>query len=151
MFRSERLTLRHGFDLPRAAADCLDLFTAKGELDWIPTWRPSFIHPASGDTERGMVFTTTEADGAITTWVMTEKDPAAGRHGYVRVTPGFSAVALSVTCLPAGPAACRVEVEFVLTGLSDAGNAAQRAYAEGFAARIDGWRDLILSFFAKAA
>ena len=151
MFQSDRLTISHGFDLPRPAADCLDLFTPEGEFDWIPTWAPTFIFPASGNTECGMVFTTSEADGSVTVWTMTAKQPEAGRHAYVRVTPGLRTVALTVVCRPNDADSCHVAVEFVLTGLSEAGNAANRQFAAGFATMIDGWRDLILAYFAKAA
>lgn len=150
MFQSERLVVTHGFDLPRAAELCLPLFTPKGELAWVPDWAPHFLYPSDGTTERGMVFTTA-SDGITTTWAMTVHAPAEGRVAYVRMTPGLRAVSLSVTCRPVTPTSCTVSVSYELTGLSDAGNAANRDFAAGFATMIDGWKTLILAHFEAEA
>lgn len=150
MFQSERLSVSHGFDLPCPAADCTDLFTAKGELAWIPAWTPTFVYPPSGATERGMVFTA-ELDGIVTVWTMTAHEPENGRVAYLRVTPGLRVVELTVSWRPAGADACRIEAHYVLTGLSEAGNTANSDYAAGFATMIDGWRDWLVGYFAKMA
>src|SRR6185369_5976608 len=48
------------------------LFTPKGELLWIPTWKYTPVFPPSGETERDMVFRT---DDGATTWTLAVYDP----------------------------------------------------------------------------
>src|SRR5690242_9144126 len=48
------------------------LFTPKGELLWIPTWKYTAVYPASGETEKDMVFRT---DDGATTWALVRYEP----------------------------------------------------------------------------
>jgi hypothetical protein len=149
MFRSERYHASHSFDLPRPVDTCLPLFTAEGERDWVPDWSPTFVYPADGRTEAGMVFLTHQ-DGGITTWAMTVHEPAEGRVAYVRITPGFRVVQIRVICRPIEEGrGCRVSVAYELTGLSEAGNAAGPGFVEGFPMMIEGWRSHILAYFDR--
>jgi hypothetical protein len=150
MFEAEHINVRHAIDLPRPAATCLPLFTPKGELDWIPTWRPTFLHPADGTTTEGMVFTTPGPDGATITWIMTLNDPAHGRVRYSRVTPGLAVVTVAVTVRANGTDASIAEVGYELVGLSAEGNVANRAFADGFVAMIEDWRRMIHLYFGEA-
>jgi hypothetical protein len=49
---------RHEIVLPLPIARAFPLFTPKGEMAWVDGWAPTFLHPASGETQAGMVFTT---------------------------------------------------------------------------------------------
>lgn len=147
MFEAEHITVCHTIALPRPAATCLPLFTPKGELDWIPSWRPTFLHPADGTTTEGMVFTTPGPDGAMVAWIMTLNDPAHGRVRYSRVTPSLAVVTIAVTVRADGRDAASAEVAYDLVGLSPEGNAANRAFADGFVAMIEDWRRLIHLYF----
>lgn len=151
MFAAEHITISHTIDLPRPAATCLPLFTPKGELEWIPTWRPTFLHPADGATEEGMVFTTPAPSGATIAWIMTLNDPAHGRVRYSRVTPGVAVVTVTVTVTVRanGSDAATAEVGYELVGLSPEGNAANRAFADGFVVLIEDWRRMIHLYFGE--
>ena len=140
-FAAERVTRSHSFVVERPVARAFDLFTPEGEKAWAHGWEPNYVHPSDGRTEQGMVFTTSHG-GEDTIWMMTRHEPAAGIVEYVRVTPGSRTATVLVQFTALGDARTRVNVIYVLTGLSDAGNryiakmdeAAYRDY-------IDSWRD----------
>ena len=35
----------------------------RGEEAWVPGWKPDYLHPKTGETGRGMVFTTKDKSG----------------------------------------------------------------------------------------
>ena len=63
------------------------------------------------------------------------------------MTPGVAVVTVSVTVRPDGSDAATAEVDYALVGLSPEGNAANRAFADGFVAMIEDWRRLIHLYF----
>jgi hypothetical protein len=137
-FVAERASHRHSFLLPMAPADAIQWFTPEGERAWAEDWDPVYVHPAKGETEEGMVFTTA-AGGEATLWLLTSYEPAAGRAEYARITPGSRVAVVKVRCEAEG-AQTRVNVSYTITGLSDAGNAyAREMSARRFAEYIDTW------------
>jgi hypothetical protein len=137
-FVAERASREHSFVLPMAPIEAMAHFTPEGERAWAEDWDPVYVHPASGVTEEGMVFTTA-AGGESTLWLLTKFDPGAGRAEYARITPGSRTAVVKVKCDAEG-AQTRVTVSYTITGLSDAGNACVREMsARRFADYIDTW------------
>jgi hypothetical protein len=56
------------------------------------------------------------------------------------VTPGSRMGSVLVQCSPLGPGRTRVDVTYVLTGLTEAGNGTLRDFGAGYEAFIDEWR-----------
>lgn len=149
MFRSHHAEAVHSITLPLAVEAAFPLFTPIGEMDWVPDWRPSFVHPADGRTCRGMVFTT-DHGGEETLWTVVDYDEAGHYARYSRVTPGSRSVLVEIRCIALGPAETGVEVRYALTGLSDAGNQVIRAFVgEAYIAMIEEWRRLILASLSR--
>jgi hypothetical protein len=66
----------------------MELFTARGERDWVRGWDPQFPAGEPAEEGEGTVFVTT-ADGRSTYWVVVARATRGVR--YARTTPGISA------------------------------------------------------------
>jgi hypothetical protein len=132
----------HKITLPIPVERAFPLFTPIGELDWAPGWAPDFLHPTTGETEVGMVFTTA-ADGVLTLWACTDWAPGEHRVRYARVTPGNRFGFVDVRCTGrAGET--EVEVGYQFTALGPDGEAYVSALTvTAFAEMIEEWKRLI--------
>jgi hypothetical protein len=132
----------------RPPAEAFRLFTARGEQDWVPGWRPHFPAPAPDDTEPGTVFeTSANGHGQPTIWVVTDRRPGR-RICYTRVTPGDRAGTVTIDLSPAGQhgEASEVEVTYQLTALSEWAGDQLREFADGYPAYLRSWQDAISSW-----
>lgn len=92
------------------------LFTPKGELGWIPTWKYTPLYPLSGETERDMVFHT---DNETTTWSLVRYEPP---HVSVYVLMNADLVArIEVECRPARSNETVMKITYVWTALTEKG------------------------------
>jgi hypothetical protein len=124
------------------------LFTARGEADWVPGWKPRFPAPADDDTAPGTVFETT-ADGQTTTWVVVDR--AWGRHiRYARVMRDVYAGTVTVTLDGAGEHS-EVTVAYHLTALSEAGRDRLDEFAAGYPAFLRSWEAAIAEALPRLA
>jgi hypothetical protein len=136
---SKRVEATHCIEVDAPIDPCFMFFTPAGEELWVDGWAPSYVHPADGRTEAGMVFTT--GSGSETTiWLLADFDPATHRSRYLRCTPGSRTATVEIGCTALGPRRTAVEITYTLTALSTAGETALQAF-EGarFAEMIDGW------------
>ncbi len=122
------------------------LFTPKGELDWIPNWKYSSIYPASGETEQGMVFRT---DQGATTWLLARYDPP-NTSIYALVNENFVG-RIEVNCRAEGPNETRMRITFTFTMLTEKGehHVAQQA-GPAFQKKMDDWRVWLDEYAVKA-
>ena len=139
------LERRGTIELPLPVERAFPLFTPAGVKLWIEEWDPVFLHPASGATEEGMVFTTGHG-GEETIWSCTAFEPAAHHARYVRVTPGSRLGFVDVRCEALAAQRTRVHVAYVYTALSAQGQADLAALTEAaFARMLDSWRAMIVA------
>lgn len=114
-------------------------FTPAGEELWVDGWQPTYVHPADGRTEAGMVFTTGQGD-ELTIWTLADFDRAAHRSRYLRCTPASRSSIVVVHCAALGAARTEVQVSYTLTALNATGERVLEDFeGERFAAMIDGW------------
>lgn len=114
-------------------------FTPAGEELWVDGWQPTYLHPADGRTEAGMVFTTGQGDDH-TLWLLADFDRAQHRSRYVRCTPASRTGTVEVQCRALGAERTEVEVSYTLTALTPSGAKVLAGFeGEPFAAMIDGW------------
>ena len=126
-------------------AEAFVLFTARGEQDWVPGWRPRFPAPAPDDTAPGTVFETV-AHGRTTTWVVTERE--RGRLiRYARVVPGVTAGTVTVE-LAGVDGGSEVTVTYELTALTGAAEAELREFAAGYPDFLRSWEAAIAAAHA---
>jgi len=142
-FVAERSTRSHSFVLEMPRARAFPLFEPEGERAWAQGWNPSYVHPANGKAEQGMVFTTSHG-GEDTLWMVIRHEPAAGIVEYARLTPGSRTATVLVQCAPIDAGRTRVTVIYVFTGLSAAGNSIIRKMDDdAYRDYIESWREAI--------
>ena len=127
----------------RRPTDAINLFTPRGEEDWVPGWEPSYLSPSTGQTQEGMVFTTGK-DEEMTFWTCLQWRPEDGHARYLRITPASRFAYVDVQCRPDGEHRTRVQVSYEIHALTVAGTSWLEAFTEdAFAAMIDEWSVLI--------
>jgi hypothetical protein len=142
-FVGERALRAHSFDLPLPVSEAFRFFEPEGERAWAPGWNPVYVYPATGQPEKGMVFTTGEGD-EHTIWIVMGYAPGAGAVEYARITPGARIAMVRVQCSAVDAANTRVAVSYEYTGLSEAGNAYVRSMdPPAYEAFIDSWGETI--------
>jgi hypothetical protein len=121
------------------------LFTPEGETHWIPSWKYTPIFPASGSTERDMVFRTDEQ----TLWTLAIYEPPH-RSVYVHASPEEIA-RIEVECSSADDAHTRVRITYVITAITEAAQHAtahHQSEAE-FRKKMDGWKTWLDDYAVK--
>ena len=136
-------TYTHQFTVNRHPSDAINLFTPRGEEEWVPRWEPSYLCPASGKTEEGMVFTTGR-DEEITFWTCLKWRPEDGHARYLRITPASRFAYVDIQCQSDGDHRTRVRVSYEIHALTKAGTSWLEAFTEdAFSEMIDEWSVLI--------
>lgn len=134
------------FHLDAPCAHVFPLFTAAGEKQWAEGWDPKLL---SGSEHRGSAFQTRHPDGQVTTWIVTEYDPGAGRVSYARLAEGSNIGLVDVRCTKDGVGSA-IDVTYTLTGLNSKGDEFATAFTADahYAAMIDEWRDALVKVLA---
>ena len=104
-------------------AEVTPLFGPVGEMEWAPSWKPRFIHPADGHQQEGAVFTAPSADGRERLWLLTTYDPEKGRVDYVVVVPGFTANQIKIRVHPDTDKGSTATITYRHSALGPEGNA----------------------------
>jgi hypothetical protein len=120
------------------------LFTPKGELLWIPAWKYTPVYPATGETERDMVFRT---DDDTTTWTLARYEPP-NTSVYVLMNPDVVA-RIEVNCRAESPKQTVVRITYTWTALTERGRH-HVASPEEFKARMNRWKVWLDEYAAKA-
>jgi hypothetical protein len=117
------------------------LFTARGEADWVPGWRPEFPADVVDDTAPGTVWRTV-AHGRETTWVVVQRE-APFLVGYARVVPGVQAGTVTVRLDALDGGRSQVRVAYRLTALGQEAAQELARFAERYPAMLREWQELI--------
>ena len=143
------LERRHVITLAGPVHRVFPLFTPRGEELWVPGWSPEYLHPASGETQAGMVFRT-GAGEELALWSCLDWQPEAWRVRYARVTPASRFGFVEVVCREAPGGRTQASVSYRFTAL----NAAGEAYLDGlteeaFTAMVEDWQVKIDAWLAR--
>lgn len=138
-----RVAAAHTIEVALPIGSCQRLFTPAGEELWVDGWKPTYLYPADGRTEPGMVFTTGSGDD-FTIWSLADFDTEAHYARYLRVTPATRSGFVEVRCRKVGDEATAVEVTYTFTALTSAGVTLLASFGgASFAAMIEQWRTAI--------
>jgi hypothetical protein len=134
------------FHLDAPCARVFPLFTALGEKQWAEGWDPKLL---SGSEHRGSAFLTRHPNGRVTTWIVTEYDPAAGRVSYARLAEGSNIGLVDVRCTKEGSGSA-IDVTYTLTGLNPEGDAFAKTFTTDahYTAMIDEWQQALVKALA---
>jgi hypothetical protein len=148
-FAAKHVRRSHTIHVDAAADDVFPLLTPAGEERWVDGWKPAYLHPRSGETQAGMVFTTGAGDD-FTCWMLADYDPVRHTERYVRVTPASRFGIVEVACEPEGARRTRVTVSYTYTALTEAGNAFIDAFTEeSYREMLEEWRRLMTAHLAR--
>jgi hypothetical protein len=119
------------------------LFTPKGELLWIPTWKYTPVYPLSGETEANMVFRT---DDGATTWTLVRYEPS---KTSVYVLMNNDVVArIEVNCHAESTNETVMRIDYTWTGLTEKGRK-HFSTPEEFQAKMANWKIWLDEYSAK--
>jgi len=139
----KRSQAAHTIQIAAPIEQCQRFFTPAGEALWIDDWRPNYLWPAGGQTERGMVFTT-GAGEAHTIWSLVDFDTEHHYARYTRVTPSNRSGFVEVQCTSEGNHLTSVCVRYTLTALCASGAEALKNFeGRAFVEMIESWKVLI--------
>ena len=129
------------FELDDCPDKALYLFTAPGEVIWVPGWEPNIM---SGDGfEAGTVFTTGHGDEE-TIWVVVDFDTENFRARYARITPGSRAGTVEVNLHRNAAGGSTVTVAYELTALSESGRENLAGMdSDAYANMLIEWKSLV--------
>lgn len=136
-------------DAPPSRA--FELFTPLGEIDWVPGWAPTFIHPSDGRLGEDQVFTTGDLESAeYTQWWVIRLERTALEVEYLRVTPDSRMARVSVGVRPGSTADQAVaHVTYRLTPLNERGAHIVADFAAGFDEMLGEWQRLTAEYLAR--
>ncbi len=123
------------------------LFGADKERVWAPGWDPVFIHPASPQDARGMVFTVSD-DRGKSIWACTEFDLKGGRIQYVYVIPDAMVTVITLWLTPQGKQT-RVDVKYERTSLTEAADPRVGHMAEKDRAAGPEWQEQVNGYLKR--
>ncbi len=117
------------------------------EAEWVPGWKYSLVHSASGYAEVGCVFTTPAEDGRNQVWICTHHDAKNFEVHYAWVWPEMIATRLSIKLSPLNDGNTRADIRYEYTALSDAGAREVARFDDAwFRSKMSGWEQAINHF-----
>lgn len=146
-FAAKRIDCRGEVAVSLPPDEAFPLFTALGELLWVPGWQPEFVHPGSGELELDQVWLTRTGE-EVTHWLVTALDREERKVEYGRITPGSRLGKVIVEVAPAAEGSV-ARVRYVMTGLTPAGNAVLEELESGYPAMMEKWAELIAAYLAR--
>ena len=129
-FVPKRLTRRYTQTIDAAPERVFPLLCPVREAEWLDGWRYRMLHSESGLAEEGAVFTTPRSGEPDTVWIITRHEPASRLVEFTRFTPGSRVCVLRVGVRPADPAGSSVDITYMYTSTSPAGNRFIDAFTE---------------------
>ena len=140
---TERISQSGELRLHGPAEKVFSLFTPKGELLWIPTWKYTPVYPPSGETEQNMVFRTDEGE---TTWTLARYEPP---HTSVYVLMNADVVArIEVNCRAESSNETTMRITYIWTALTEKGRH-HLTSPEEFQAKMDRWKKWLDEYSMK--
>ncbi|MFQ5572441.1 MAG: hypothetical protein ACE5G0_22430 [Rhodothermales bacterium] len=90
------------------------------EVEWVTDWNPLAVYSHSGVAETDCVFITRDS-AAEAVWVITRHDPVNHVVEFVKITPGFTAVRISIVLEERLSGGTEAVISYMYTALSEEG------------------------------
>jgi hypothetical protein len=137
---ADGMSLEGSLSVPLPVSEAFQLFTARGERDWVDGWEPVFPTPVADDAAVGTVFQT-DHGGQPATWVVVDRD-GDRRIRYARVAAKRDAGTVEVRLVPAGRHT-EVTVTYRLTALTPDSGKWLRDFAAHYPEMMQSWESAI--------
>ena len=122
-FTAARVTRTYRQTINAPPARVFRLICPVREADWLEGWQHTMVYSTSGIAEEGAVFTTPSESEGDTVWIVTRHDPAKKIVEFTRFTPRSRVCVLRIAVKPARGGRSLVDIAYIHTGLTPAGNA----------------------------
>lgn len=143
-FSAQRVRRSATLRLEGALEKVFPLFEPLNEKRWEADWEFMPIFPQTSEPGEGFVFTTQNAEGPDSIWVMSRHDVTARAIEYYKIEPGHKVVRIEISCRALDAKTTSTSVTYTLTGLSPAGNMALENFTEAYYAKwLDSWEKAI--------
>ena len=117
------------------------------EAEWLDGWQHTMIYSRSGLVEEGAVFSTPRDGEPDTVWVVSKHDPSTYRVEFTRFTYQSRTCVLKIAVLPRDEGSSYLDIEYIYTGISPAGNQFIDALTDDiFLADMTHWEDSLNHF-----
>ena len=102
--------------------EVLPLFTAPGEILWVPGWNPEYVYPEDGAPKTGSIWRTQhEEHDPETVWVTINYDTEAHAVTYVAVTPNHRVTRIDIQCDTVDNDKTSAQITYTITALGEPG------------------------------
>ncbi|HVF89785.1 MAG TPA: hypothetical protein VNH22_06935 [Blastocatellia bacterium] len=137
---ARRITRRYTQNISASPGEILPLLDPVREREWLEGWDCSMVYSDSGVGEPGCIFTTHNADGSATVWIMTRRDEESMVVEFVMVTPGSRVGHLCVRLEESGDRSTKAHIAYTFTSLGESGDHFIEGYTEEvFNERMEWW------------
>ncbi len=141
-----RVRRRYTQKLRGKPADVFPLLCPVREREWAEGWDPLAVYSESGFAEKDCVFTTGEKNPE-SIWVITEFDPAGHRLEIVKVSPGMTVAAITISLAENESGNTDAEVVYTYTAISREGEEFVKDYSQDFFDRFMQFSESALNSF----
>jgi hypothetical protein len=121
-FHGKRAILTRDITIEATPAAIFPLLCPVREGEWAEGWVGKAIYAESGLAETNGVYASEHGGEEDTIWFVTRRDEAKHEIEFVYFVPKMQVVRLLIRLTPAGVAKTTLSVEYIRTGISEAGN-----------------------------
>ena len=129
-FKAKRVDRRYIQTIRAEPAKVHALICPVKEAEWLDGWDYNLIFSHSGFAEKGCVFTSRSAGEKDTIWLITQRDDAAFKTVFARITPDSRVAEVTVRIEAGGEQISRVHIRYTITALTEAGNQFIESFTE---------------------
>jgi hypothetical protein len=121
-FTGKRKTLTRTIVIHSTPDAIFSLLCPVRETEWVDGWVGNAVFSKSGYAEENGVFATKHEGEEDTIWFVTKRDTTAHEIEFVFFVPRIQVVRLLVRLAPRSANETALSVEYIRTGISEAGN-----------------------------
>lgn len=138
-FKGKRNILNRTITIDATPDAIFPLLCPVRETEWVDGWIGNAVFSKSGYAEENGVFSTEHDGEDDTIWFVTKRDAAAHEIEFVYFVPRIQVVRLVVRLAPLSADETALSVEYIRTGISDAGNDVIEKSDSHFDAMMTAW------------
>lgn len=142
--RGKQASRQATFNLPCSAGLAFSMFTPEGERAWVDGWDPMPIYPDQITFSTDTVFELFQ-EGERSIWTILKADSAAMEVEYIYIVLISRITRVRIKVQPVTPERCSVNVEYVVTGFTDAGDRFVDGFTAGmFSRKMQIWQQRLI-------
>lgn len=138
-FKGHRTTLTRTITIDSTPDAIFPLLCPVREAEWVDGWAGKPVYSVSGYAEENGLFSTEHAGEEDTLWFVTRRDTAAHEIEFVYFVPHLQVARLNIRVVPRSADKSTIDVRYIRTGISDAGNESVLKSEARFESMMNEW------------